>query len=187
MMHIKEFFEKYEIDDILINVIINIGLISTFISIFFFTYVSDVEKIIIKKQGNIITEDLISTIKPFLSEEDRNKIKNNLTTPDMSHEDDMNTQRNDALKNSAYSNIIFIFGICMLLSLILSIIFIKPTHNYITVLLVNFILLVIVGLTELTFLNFILSNYIIGDPNYVKYKLITAIRNKFIFPNIAPS
>ena len=43
MIHIKEFIEKYEIDDILINVIINIALISTFIAIFYFTYASNVE------------------------------------------------------------------------------------------------------------------------------------------------
>ena len=87
MINIKDLFEKYYIDEILINVTMNIGLISVFIVIFFFTYGSIVEQEIIKKQSEIITIDLISIIKPFLSSEDCIKLKDNLTVPDMSKED----------------------------------------------------------------------------------------------------
>jgi hypothetical protein len=184
MIHIKEFIEKYEIDDILINVFMNVALISTFIVIFFFTYASDVEKNIIQEQSRLITTDLVTTIKPFLSIEECNSIKTNLAPPDMTYEDDLNTKYNNALKNSAYNNVIFIFGICITVSFALAMIFIKPTHNYVLILLVNFVLLIVVGLTEFTFLNFIISSYIIGDPSYVRYKIITSIRDKLILPDI---
>jgi len=183
MINIKEFFEKYELDEILINVLINIGLISTFIAIFFFTYGSIVEQDIIIKQAELITTDLISSIKPFMSKNDRQVFKNNLIVPDMSEEDNHNENNNNILKNSAYNNIIFIYSVCILSALLLAIYFIKPKHNYIFTMIINIILLIAVGFTEFTFLQFILVNYIIGDPNYVKYKLATSIRNKFIIPS----
>ena len=176
----KELIEKYYIDEIVINVFINIGLISVFIGIFFFTYVSIVEKEIIQKQSEIITTDLISIIKPYISSKDSIKLKNNLSAPNMSKEDKEAKESNDKLKNTAYNNMIFIFSVCIVSSLLLSIYFIKPEHNYIYTILINLVLLIIVGLTEYLFLKYILANYIIGDPNYVKYRILKSLKNKLI-------
>ena len=39
-------------------------------------------------------------------------------------------------------------------------------------------LLVLIGLTEYTFLHTIPTKYITGDPNYAKYKVLVNLKNK---------
>ena len=53
--------------------------------------------------------------------------------------------------------------------------------------LINLVILIVVGLTEYIFLKYILQNYIIGDSNYVKYKIIKSLKNKLIIPELSPS
>ena len=87
------------------------------------------------------------------------------------------------IKNNAYTHIIFLFGICILVVLFISIYFINQKTNLIITIGINLIMLFIVGLTQFSFLTLIPSNYITADPNYIIYKLLTSIRKKLIIPN----
>jgi len=182
MTNILEFIKNNDIDDMIINILLNAGLIIIFIAIFFFTYVSVLEKDIIKKQANIITSDLVSSIKPFLTNTDIINLKANLKTPDMTEQDNQSIIDNQNVKNTAYTYVIIIYAIIITTALLLSIYFIDPErNNYITNVQLNLIILIIVGLTEFIYAISLPSNYIIGDPNYVKHKIITSIHNKFKF------
>jgi hypothetical protein len=183
MNNIKEYIEKNHIDDIAINIILNTGLIVTFISIFFFMHGSIVEKKIVQDQSLLLTTHFVTTIKPFLTPELSDDLKNSLKEKDFSHEDEKSNEHNNMIKNNAYTNIIFFFGICILSALLISIYFIKPRTNLIILLGINLIMLVIVALTEYSFVALIPANYITADPNYIIYKLLRSFREKLIIPN----
>jgi hypothetical protein len=181
MINIKEYIIKHELDEMTINILLNSGLIIIWIAIFYFLYVSKLEQEIIKKQANIITYDLVSSIKPFLRTSDINNLKANLRAPDMTDEDNRAAVYNQNIKNSAYNQIIVIFAIIIGLALLISIYFIdSKKSNYITILQLNLIMLVIVALTEFLYAVSLPNNYIIGDPNYVKFKILTTLHDKFI-------
>lgn len=184
MINIKEFIEKYQLDESVINIILNVGLISSFIAIFYFRYVCGVEKNIIELQSEILTTDLMSSIIPILSDNDKIKFKNNLRVPDLSNEDEQSLKYNQNIKNDAYTNIIIIFGICILSSLLCYMYFAKPGQmSYIYTIGINLIMLIIVGLTEFTFTNIVPVNYITADPNYIKYTILSKLHDKFILPS----
>jgi hypothetical protein len=182
MNNIKEYIEKYHIDEIAINIILNVGLIVTFISIFFFMYGSIVEEKIVQDQSLLLTTHFVTMIKPFLSPELSDTLKNSLNKKDFSYEDEKSKKHNNMIKNNAYTNIIFIFGVCILSALFISIYFIKSKTNLIIMIGINLIMLFIVALTQFSFLTLIPSNYITADPNYVIYKLLRSFREKLIIP-----
>jgi hypothetical protein len=175
---------------VIINVITFTGFASIFISIFFFTYASMIEQEIVVTQTDIIVNDIMQTITPLLSADQKENIKNNLKIPDNSEADLHSLNSNNALMSDAYTNLLMIFGTTMGLSLALSILF---KHNYYKILVLNLILLVFIGITEFIFLHFIPKNYIIADTNWVRWKILTDIRSKIIFSdgtvnnNIPPS
>jgi hypothetical protein len=183
MNNFKEYIEKYHIDELAINIILNIGLIITFISLFFFMYVSIVEEKIVQDQSFLLTKEFITKIKPLLTPELSLNLKNSLKEQNMTHQDEISKEHNNLLKNNAYTHIIFLFGICILVVLFISIYFINQKTNLIITIGINLIMLFIVGLTQFSFLTLIPSNYITADPNYLIYKLLTSIRNKIIIPN----
>jgi len=170
-----EHIKNLDFKKMLINVVINVALIATFIAIFYFTYVVTEEKQIFNKQVDIITTDIISYIKPFLTQKDINNIINKLKVPDTTQQDNQIIVYNNNLKNDAIKKILIVFSVCMIIGY-----FICHNYNYnfIDYLKYNLLLLIIIGLTEFSFLHMIASKFISGDPNYVKYKIFTNVKNK---------
>ena len=87
-----------------INIIVSVVLISTFIPVFFFTYVSSVEKKIVKKQLGNIVDELMSEVNMFLNDEQRDLMKvmlNNMEMKDLSKEDKMVEENNNKLKKKS--------------------------------------------------------------------------------------
>jgi len=160
-----------------INVIINVGLIATFISIFFFTYASGVEEQIVKSQAKIMVNDMLQTINPLLDDKIKESI-NNYKMKDMTKEDTEALNNNNKLINSGYSILIIVFAVTQIVGLLLSMYF---KHNYYHIILINIIVLVFVGLTEYTFLNLIGKSYISVDTNFIKWKILSSIRKKLIY------
>jgi hypothetical protein len=163
---------------VIINVITFSGLAAIFISIFFFTYASIIEQEIVVEQANIVVNDLMQTVNPLLTPAQKEQMKDNLVIPDNSHEDLESLNNNNKLMSDAYSQLLIIFGVSMGVSLILCILF---KHNYYKILGLNILLLIFIGLTELIFLHFIPKNYIIADTNWVRWKILTDIKDKIIF------
>ena len=167
--------KKIHFDHILINVVMNVGLFTTFIGIFFFTYVVNVEEDTVKTQISIIITEFMNSIKPFLSQDLTNKILNNIKEPDLSAEDDNIKKQNLNLKNNAIFQILIILIIAMVLGYILCQYY---GYNFYYILGNNLIILLLIGLTEFTFLYMVPTKHITGDPNYVMYKLLTKLKSK---------
>jgi len=172
--------ENFIDSHVIINVITFTGLASIFISIFFFTYASTIEQEIVIDQAKIVVNDLMQTVNPLLTSDQKENIKKNLKVPDNSEEDLESLNKNNALMSEAYISLLIIFAVTMVLSVTLSIIY---KHNYYRILALNLLLLVFIALTEFTFLHFIPKNYIIADTNWIRWKILTDIKSKIIFSN----
>jgi hypothetical protein len=158
----------------IINIIINVGLIATFISIFFFTYASKVEEEIVKNQAKIMVNDIMQVVNPSLNDTAKKMIME-YTLADMSEEDKAVLESNEKLINSGYSILIIVFLVTQVVGLILAIYF---NYDYFNIILVNVIILVFVGLTEYIFLNMIGASYVSVDTNYIKWKILTSVQKK---------
>jgi len=162
----------------IINIIMNSGLIASFIAVFFFTYATTIEQDIVKSQTVIVINDLMQTINPLLSDNVKKQIYNNIKTSDMSDVDTNASNINNEIINNAYSHLIIIFSIAFLFVMVLSIAY---NHNLYEILGLNLILLVLVALTEFTFLHFIPHKFITADTNWVRWKILTTLKTKLLF------
>ena len=172
MIHTNIFDEH-----MLINIIMNVGLIAGFLGVFFFTYAAGVEQDIVKINTKIVTDDLMELIAPTLSDQAKVSLKEKLKEPDLKHEDKMVSDKNIKVTNDAMSTLILILDIGLTISFIISVIY---KHNFLKILGLNLIILTLVGLTEFTFINFIPYKYISADTNFVRYTLLTKLRTKII-------
>lgn len=180
-----------------IAIAIQVSLIFAFLTIFFFTYVSSVEKEEFGKQMDLIVDNIMKDVNDdihnilfnqnVLSKDDIFILVNGII--DVSEEkvkisskqdiEDIIKQNNE-VKNNAIKSLGTIMGSVALVSLILLILgFCLPIlKNLREALFAVFF----VALTELTFLTFITKRFISADPNMVKRNLGDAIQ-KWIAKN----
>jgi hypothetical protein len=157
------------------QVTFNVTLISSIIAILFFTYGKKLEESIVKNQSEYIAESIASDIKIFLPTEIRKMISSSLVVPDMQEADEDAEDRNNALKNQALKIFIplFISGV-----LITFLICWYRKINKKHILLEGSIILLFVLSAEILFLNIIISNYKTADTNFVKMKILKAIKTE---------
>ena len=168
-------------EEMIINIIMNVGLIAGFLGVFFFTYAAGVEADIVKNNVKVITDDLMELISPALNPIQKQQLRNELQLPDMTHEDEKVSQSNATLTADAYSQLIIIVDIALTIAFILSVIY---KHPFMKILGFNLIVLGFVGLTEFTFINFLPRKYISADTNYTRYTILKDLKGKFVY---APS
>jgi hypothetical protein len=96
----------------------------------------------------------------------------NVKAPNMEKEDAEVREKNSKLKKQAFTAIGI--GNAIAIALVAALYFYKK-FDIKDLLIHNLIILVFVGLTELSFLLFIGKFYIAVDPNYVKYHMIKTI------------
>ena len=138
-------------------------LAGTFLTIFFFTYVSSVEKQIAENQIIYLANNFSDSIK-LLPTEFQNTIKTeiqNTKLPDFT----------SAINSIEQTNNAIIKKTCLLVGIILVLIMIAV---YILSR-KNLIILIFIGLTEFVFLNVVPKNYISLDPNFVKFYAINKL------------
>jgi len=175
MIHTNIFDEH-----MLINIIMNSGLIAGFLGVFFFTYVADVEKDIVKMNTKIVTDDLMQLIGPTLSDESKLSLKLKLKEPDLKEADKMVKDHNTKVQNNAMSILILLLDIGLTISFIIAVVY---KHHFLKILGMNLIILTLVGLTEYTFIHFIPHKYITADTNFVRGTILTKLKTKFILDN----
>lgn len=153
-----------------VNIIFQFILVSIFITLFFFTYVKNVEETIVKKQ----ISDSITSLKnePLLINYNFKNL--NLQAPDLSSEDTSVENSNKKLETDAFKYLLGICGIGIILVIIAIIIF---KLNIKQMILISIPGLVVVGITEFIFLNLFAKNYITLDPNMIKKGIIQGIIN----------
>lgn len=180
-----------------ITIAMQVSLIFAFLTIFFFTYVSSVEKEEFGKQMDLIVDNIMEDVnddihnlifnQTILSKDDIFIVVNGII--DVSEEkvnmsskqavEDIISQNNEVKKN-AIKSLSTVMGIVVLVSIILLILgFCLPILKNLREALIS---VFFVALTELTFLTFITKRFISADPNRVKRNLGDAIQ-KWITKN----
>ena len=158
-------------------VTLSVILVSTFISIFFFTYVSKVEEEIVKTQMDNIVVNLIKDLNLWVSPEFKNILRdsvNKMKSPETSQEDDEVLKSNNKLliKSIKVFGIVFCIGIFLIWCM-----WYKYRFNIKEIVLYNLIMICFVALTYFLFLISVPKNYNIIDVNHVKYMFLVNLKN----------
>ena len=159
----------------IVDIILNVTFIGTFIAVFFFTYGKKIEENIVKTQASFIAENIANDVKVFLDDNTIAKITSNLSPPDMENEDKKAKEFNSDLQKMATDTVLkaFIAGIALA--------FVISKHYKLDILKIvasNIIVLVFVGLTYFLFLTYFGQKFMSVDPNFVRHKLLTIINKK---------
>lgn len=164
-----------------INISMNIGLIAALLGIFFFTYAASVEEDIVKSNAIIAVSDIMDSVGPLLNNKIKKDLKNKLVEPDQSEADKESNKHNTHLMHEAMAKLFIILDIGLTIGFILSIIY---NHNFIKIVGLNLLIVLLVGCTEYTFLNFLPHKFISVDTNYIRWKILTKLKSKIYINNI---
>lgn len=157
----------------IINVIVSVALISTFLGFFFFTYVAKVEQEIVIQQSHLLADNIVDYVSLYVSPETASTFTSSIQIPDMSENDDIINKINKQLKNKAYTILISLSTILLLTSYYLC----KTNKiEFKEVMKFNFIILIAVSLVEVLFLNLVGRNYITVDMNIIKFNFLKNLR-----------
>ena len=155
------------------NLILFCTFAASFLTIFFFTYVKDIEEEIVLNNISYLIDETFDSYVVLLTEEQKKRIKeyiNTLVLKDMSAEDEKVRNNNDKLKKMTYK----IISISIVVSIITTyLICLYNDYNFTEILMKNLILLSGVGLIEFIFLRLFGANYICANMNYVKGRIAT--------------
>ena len=159
-------------------ILFGVILIATFIAIFFFTYVAKVEGEVIKNQITDIVDDLTESSTLVFTPDQLQAIsvmiEQRLKMPDMSKEDQEARENNDRLKQKALKY----FGIGISIGIIIILVMWKIYDlDMLEIIKYSLITLILVGITEYLFVTIVSKNYVIIDPNYVRYLIAITLRN----------
>jgi len=163
----------FSVDEI-IAIIMTVIFVASFLSIFFFTYVSKIEEQVVKNQVSFIVNDLLKPLK-MISKESLNYaslLANNIPTPNLSAEDDEVEKHN----HEVYMNTMKLIAISFIVGMIILFYISKKYKlNFWQIVKKNTIIILFVALTEYLFLNCFAKNYMSADPNIVKRTIITKL------------
>lgn len=170
------------------NIIMHVIFMTIFLTIFFFTYGSYVERETVKNQVNFVVDDLFDSIKPFLPDESRKKIKSEVATYkeniDVS-KDEIVIQHNNKIKKTAMTAVIIflIIGTFVIYTLMKKLDMQHMSNNaFIKKLLKhNFIVIIFIALTEYIFLSVFSKNYISIDLNVLKKNVMNKLADLIAF------
>jgi Na+/H+-translocating membrane pyrophosphatase len=172
---INIFLESIEYKSIIVNICVAVSLMAIFLTVFYFYYVLEIEHGIVSDNVNIMTFNLLDSIKPFLTPHTKNYIQQKLKKIDMSEQDAKVEASNNAIKSDAIKQMSIITVVCIVIGYILAQYY---NINFYDILINNTLILVLLGLTEYTFLHILPSKIMTGDPNFIKYKVFVNMKNK---------
>ena len=172
------------------DIIFQVTLIAIFLTVFFFTYVSNVEKEEFQKQLDLIVDDLLSDqdIRSIIPQNLSQTQKDNLaivisgsleaakTKSTINEQNAINDviNNNSKVKSATYKKIFYVLIIIIILCIIVLLL------GYCLPLIYQIkeatIVVFFVALTELMFLEIIAKNYISANPNKIKAEVAQAIK-----------
>lgn len=145
--------------DKIFGILLQVFLVTAFLTIFFFTYTSRVEEDIFNNQIKYVVTDFLTAFPS----------KVNVTVPitpsDDPEEKSVIDRKNNEIMNKSI-NMLIIFGV-IIVGTIVAMKVLGAKLTWMTVGL-SLVLLVAVAITELIFLNVVPKNYILVDPNHIK-------------------
>lgn len=160
---------------IITSIVVHVGVLAVFLSIFFFTIAVSVEKNIISDQIEFLVNSLIGNVFKGISKNDKIIIKNEIN----SKMDNINFKDLDE-KTKKNNNKIFINNLIFIGTLLAFVIVLLTFLSYVDkkefsfklVMFGAILSLIFVAITETSFLLLIGSNYISTDPNKIKEKIV---------------
>lgn len=172
------------------DIIFQVTLIAIFLTVFFFTYVSNVEKEEFQKQLDLIVDDLLSDqdIRSIIPQNLSQTQKDNLaivisgsleaakTKSTINEQNAINDviKNNSKVKSSTYKKILYVLIIIVILCIIVLLLgYCLPLMYQIKE---AIIVVFFVALTELVFLEIVAKNYISANPNKIKAEVAQAIK-----------
>jgi hypothetical protein len=164
--------------EILAQLILSFILISTFISIFFFTYIAKVENEIIISHIDNTVKSLTKDLEIFITPEKRKLIREvvikNIEIPNDSETDREIDRHNKQLLDKT----IIIFSIISGVGIaILAILWWVYRFDIFETLKYSIIMLLLTGVVYFLFITYITRKYILVDQNYISYVVVSALND----------
>lgn len=163
-------------------VLLEVSLIATFLAIFYFTYVKNVENNIVDQQISYLVTDLTDISKYVLDDEERQKIRdklNEIQIPDLKEEDKRVINNNNKIENQAtiYISVLLSVGFLAFIAYYIHSTKIGKGDIVFGDFMNALVILLAVAITEYLFLNLIVKNYRSVKVNNIKYKILENINN----------
>tara|TARA_B100001093_G_C26856077_1_gene1027476 strand:+ start:3989 stop:4573 length:585 start_codon:yes stop_codon:yes gene_type:complete len=161
------------------NIIIHVGVMALFLTIFFFTIAVYFEKKIVEKQVDFVIEDFIGNLLKPLSDSDKEKVQNEILSSlegtDYTEMDNSVDEQNNKIIRKAWTFVGILVGIIIFIIILLGFYF-KWNFYFIKFLgLSSLYTLIFVGITETLFLFLIAQNYLSADPMKIKLNLFETL------------
>ncbi len=161
----------------IINILIHVGLMALFLTIFFFTIAVYFEKKIVEQQVDFVIDDFVgNTLKPLSQSQKEyieDEIINSINSADLTQADKDVEKQNNKITNNAWKFVGILLGIIFGIILI-PLVFMGfnslETLKYLFYSAVSS--LIFVGITETLFLFLIAQNYLSADPMKIKLNVI---------------
>ena len=163
------------------NILLHVGLMSLFLTFFFFTFARQVEKEIVEEQIKYIIDNFVGNSFNVLDIKSKTQIKEQLDkifeSLNFTKEDTAVKNQNSIIFKKALVFVSILFGIILFIVILLGIYF-KWDSSFIKYLLISSISsLIFVAITETMFLLLIAKNYLSADPNRIKRKIVDSLFN----------
>ena len=163
------------------NILVHVGILAVFLTIFFFTIAVTVEKDILEKQIEFIVDVLVGNIFKGIGNDQKielkNIIDNSLNSSDFEPLDKQTEKSNQKIIQESFKFLGILIFIVLLILIVLGYIY-KWGWIHIKLLIFGAILsLIFVGVTESSFLLLIASNYLSADPNNIRRKIVDELFN----------
>ncbi len=157
-----------------VSIIVHILIIAVFITIFFFTYGSYIEKQIVKKQLEYIVNDLAGDIKVIAPEivPVLQKQLGSVGYPNLEKEDKIVEENNKKLKNKTIGTVI---GLTVVTLVVIYYLIQHYELDAKDIMMTNLISCTAVAFTYFIFTTYIIANYRSADPNFVKKTFVQAL------------
>ena len=159
-----------------VNILIHVGIMALFLTIFFFTIAQYFEKKIIEDQIDFVIDDFVgNSLKP-VPETTKNEIKKKIDSAfdkqDLSKADESVRKENKKISTKAWIFVGALLGIISVIVLIFG--YIYRWDRYYLKFLFNsaLISLIFVAITETLFMFLIAQNYLSADPNKIKLNIL---------------
>ena len=167
----------------IVNILIHVGIMALFLTIFFFTIAQYFEKKIIQDQISFIIDDFVgNSLKP-VSEDTKKNIKDEInkvfSQQDLSKLDDNSVKKdNKKIFDKAWIFVGILLGIIVVIVIIFGFIFRWEKYYLKFLLNSSLISLIFVSITETLFMYLIAQNYLSADPNKIKSKIIETLQGQ---------
>jgi len=159
------------------SIILQVTIIVSFISIFFFVYTSHIEDIVVVKQVDNLVSSFTDDIDLIATSEQKMVFRNffsQLKPPDMQVQDANALQNNNNLLNKTRYFVIVLLLTGLTITTFLSYYFELDVENLVKECIAG---LIAVGLIEYIFLTYFVKVYKSLDPNVVKLHFVEILQN----------